>query len=617
VINEGPLLFRPELIEEESLLNYIYRLSIANKYPSMSYISDLLNIVRSNLYANSFSEIAINELSKLTLLSKQALFEKTAQYFESYFGELKFNVIQKSSLKCCPLCLRSDLKHKLNWIFNYVFVCPSHNVLLIDKCEGCNKSLDFPSLIKYKCTTCGFDIRNSTLTILESGSGIFLSQQFICELMEGEKGNFIMDINLKKYMELTYRSLILLDGLPSFIDFEGGKHQIYSLASKIGGTFSNHKLAFAFANVHWMYQNYPRNFYIVLDAFYQKQYYKRKYARKRFEELFYNGDFQIIKDSYDEFWKIKIREGNEQNNFLKKQGNQINVEIENLTKYAVRERFGLSRDEVRQLWEHRDLLIEIMRGGKSQLLLSKDAVDKLQTELDNWRFMITKKEAITILGIGEKMFHSIVSAGYIQIKHVSWNIYEYIDKRELDDFISKYVQNTLIKKGGIGLHEAIKKFQEFGLKIEMVLKLIDCKKLSPFTGKSNGTLGDIKFEKSELSKRLKYAYIDGKLMYSLKNLQEKLNMSKNTLHQMIDKGIIEPEKTVKTNGGKVRYYFLMSEMDKFIESHITVPDAAIEFNVSRDSLYRLIKRGKIESILEGTSSTHLLEKNQLIRVLKK
>ena len=68
--------------------------------------------------------------------------------------------------KVCPLCWRERKILLLPWMLSHITTCPTHRVLLVDRCDGCGKKLRF-SLSQGTCRACGRDIGALTVRSID------------------------------------------------------------------------------------------------------------------------------------------------------------------------------------------------------------------------------------------------------------------------------------------------------------------------------------------------------------------------------------------------------------------------------------------------------------------
>lgn len=65
--------------------------------------------------------------------------------------------LEQGQGKVCPLCWRERKILLLPWMLSHITTCPTHRVLLVDRCDGCGTKLRF-SLSQGTCRACGRDI---------------------------------------------------------------------------------------------------------------------------------------------------------------------------------------------------------------------------------------------------------------------------------------------------------------------------------------------------------------------------------------------------------------------------------------------------------------------------
>ncbi|SIQ29251.1 TniQ protein [Peribacillus simplex] len=616
------LLFRPEILKGESLTNYLYRLAAANRYPSISYITELINVKWFHLNSNSFPISSINELSKLTLYDYKELYNISLNYYEIQLGmHLGKLLVCKNRAKYCPLCINNTIKHKTEWNLHFVNICDEHHLKLIDSCVQCHYPLSISSLMKSECINCGYSLEVSSKPNTIRESDVLFKSHLIMRNMLYGKNPFILNsyLSIHDYMELATKSFYLIEGLSDFTASDTNEKVIYTLASTLNGERNNKNMSLAFTNVYWMYNNFPNNFYKVLDAFYQKPFNVRKYQKKQFEKLLLSHKFFLIKLAYEEFWEMQGRKGNIHSVALKKLRNIHKDKKINFTKKELTELYGLTRNDVNVIWNNKRMLRIVNRGGKEREVLPKESLKEIEKYIEDKNYLINLKETAHILGLPIETINILVKLGYLNKKIVLGKLSTKFDSREIDTFLFRNKGPFCESEIGINLQNALKKYKTSGLTIKKIFNLIYEGKLTPFTNKKDAKLKDIHFRFEEIEVYLNNHKNEenGIRRYSLREVKSLLKMDGETIHKMILKDIIKPVEIKITKNNKKRYFFSKNEIDLFIKCHIGVQAAVKEYPISEKGLLKLIKNGELKNVVSDISRINLIKRTELTKVIFK
>ncbi|MFF5395859.1 TniQ family protein [Peribacillus butanolivorans] len=604
-----PLLFRPKLITGESLSNYLLRLCEANRYFHISYISDLLDMKLHQVHSNSFSNSALETLSLLTLKDKENFYSRTTNYYEEVLGKrLGSQLILKTNVKCCPDCVNKDVYHKIEWTLRFVGICPYHRVILVDNCSCCSKKLTFASLINGICNNCGLAINKMKKEVILEKDALYPAQFYFQRLLKQETEL------LWSKMEQYSKSFYLLDGLNSFVEssINDRTSVIQSFVTQKHGGVTNKKLSLAFANAYWMFNNFPFNFYKVLDEFYQKSYQVRKYQKNQFEKLFDNGEFKVIEEAYDEYWKLQVKLRNAHYNFTVLYSSDINGSYSNYTKKDLMNQYSLTRNEVNQIWNNKEFLTEVKRGGEYKEVFLGQYINDVLKYLENKKNCITKKEVAVRLGLSIKIVTRLVKGGYLTQITVIGSGNNFFEKVEVENFREKY-RKIFIDNNPMGLLYGNEKGKKIEYSLITLLEMIDEGLLVSDTAfNKDQIISILKHQRKQKSTLISKHFRSGERMYSLEELTKLFKMKSSTIHKLIAKKIITIDKIVKTPKGNQRYYFSKNEVDGFLSNYIKVPAAAEEFNITKKKLLQFIKNGQLVNVLHGMSRINLLKRKDII-----
>jgi hypothetical protein len=155
------LAFHPKPYEDESLANYLYRLTVENKC-ILKWILGGRSLKKGQEYLilnTSVEDKILDSVSEYTELSKETLLKMTLNRFNYFHNKYFIEKISESSnnSKFCPVCLRENHYQRLFWQLKVVNMCVKHNTILLDKCS-CGRVSTLEAVITGKCI-CGSSLK--------------------------------------------------------------------------------------------------------------------------------------------------------------------------------------------------------------------------------------------------------------------------------------------------------------------------------------------------------------------------------------------------------------------------------------------------------------------------
>lgn len=209
-----PLINRTQILQDESLLSLLIRLTTLNFYElpvvlrgivledpnTLSYFRDDLEFpLKSTTYEKltSLTQLDIDSLYKTTLHRFAAILTPppytiayfrlptgiTAPYFpKGYF----YNQLHlQRAVQFCPKCLREEAYYRLRWAPVAISVCLQHECLLVDRCQVCNQAVSLQSVMRVRCDRCQADLtRVRTVSIGGDELGLLAQKIIQSWLME-------------------------------------------------------------------------------------------------------------------------------------------------------------------------------------------------------------------------------------------------------------------------------------------------------------------------------------------------------------------------------------------------------------------------------------------------
>lgn len=155
---KGKLLFHPIPFKHESITNYFFRLSQANR----CRVEWLLNEfgLNTEYTINGLNGLIdgrkIKEIAFATGLSPQIVREMTFLKYSSPNSTIDdlSDFIYLDGSGFCPLCLQENIYHRLFWQIKNLNICTHHSTYLAYKCLKCLRNITPMKVAKGKCT-CG------------------------------------------------------------------------------------------------------------------------------------------------------------------------------------------------------------------------------------------------------------------------------------------------------------------------------------------------------------------------------------------------------------------------------------------------------------------------------
>ncbi|MEO8391579.1 MAG: TniQ family protein [Chloroflexota bacterium] len=86
----------------------------------------------------------------------------------------------------CPLCLREQPFHRLDWSLNLILACRKHQCLLANCCPACGSALTIPSIVNTECQKCHASLLKTRVTSLRNDILGLYSQETLASWLAGE-----------------------------------------------------------------------------------------------------------------------------------------------------------------------------------------------------------------------------------------------------------------------------------------------------------------------------------------------------------------------------------------------------------------------------------------------
>jgi hypothetical protein len=159
-------LFVPEVIDDESLISYIYRLSKVNDH-EIAWIYEFLGMNVSKIRKKGFQLgkeiIDTSILVEITGIDQHVL-DNLSLNIKNSIPEIQKKIdqyaIRTIKKQFCPLCLNEKKYYRKIWDLSIYTRCHIHNCLLLCSCTVCNRSITTHDVINDFCK-CGYRLSSN------------------------------------------------------------------------------------------------------------------------------------------------------------------------------------------------------------------------------------------------------------------------------------------------------------------------------------------------------------------------------------------------------------------------------------------------------------------------
>jgi hypothetical protein len=606
------LINRPMPINEESLASYLYRLAKANYFWSAHSFIESFGTTTAKVDNNEVTENVINMVANRAGYNALNIRSMAHIPFKEAWGEvIHLKVIMKNSVKYCPTCIDDCLHHKLIWCFHPISVCLKHRKMLVDRCEGCGSRISMSRLMSEQCG-CGFVLKQSKGKTIKTKSYIYRSQEELRnEVLGGSNCKiFLGEYSLEEHINLAEHCFHLLSGMNSFIEHREKK--LSAFHNKKDCFHDNEMYALLYGNVFWMFNDFPNNFYKVLDKLFETRAYPQLFYIKKnaFEQLFSESGFGNIQEAYEGYWLDKYNSGEIRLDFSVFKDKDSLKELRNyLTKDEIKMTCGFSYPMIESLVAKG--LVEMRKVTKGKY--KRHMIDRknFNNILQKQSTMITRGEAAELLGVQRDSVTKLVKAGILEIKRAPFG-QEKINIAE----VKKLIADCSGKQGniqGIQFHDVLIKYSVNGLSIQKLIEFIKGKRLVPYCLKRDYKLSDLLFNEHELEKcmvMLKKEQ-ESNRGYYFNDVFKLLKIGEKMLWRFVDHEILVPDEVVTWKDGRKRYFFHKNKVDQFASAHVSISEATRKFDVCRNKLKMWHEAGWIKDYSKGLSKNYLFRVDEL------
>ncbi|SEB73917.1 hypothetical protein [Paenibacillus sp. GP183] len=337
--------------------------------------------------------------------------ENNGYNLKGFFGSILYpKIIMKNKVKYCPVCIRGKYYHRTVWCITPFHLCIEHNVMMVDQCPQCGHLINMAAFTTQRCEICSLSYE-STESAVNQNFIFKESQQQLINSIWDKESYVIANCNFDQFFLLAYKSFYLLIGGIDYTAMTSEKLSFFYNRSK--GEKSGFNLANALANVYWMYLEFPKHFFIVLEDFLRRNNGSQRYGRlKAFEIIFDDQVFTWIQEAYNDYFLEQIDEGNVRKDFsVFKRNPGLLADRRKVRREEVRQITGIAYEKLHELNDFNELQIETKyTNGQQRYLVEKTT---LADYLSNKQSLISKKEVGLIIGVISDSVQKIVDAGYL------------------------------------------------------------------------------------------------------------------------------------------------------------------------------------------------------------
>lgn len=438
------LLRTPQPHLDESLNGFLLRVTAANGFDEMYRLLDQAGV--SPTVATTPNDLTA--LSSLLNVQTDAL-QRMAYWpmanrpkaYRSFRGtELRNYHAQLDPCRVCPECLRDAPYCRAAWDIRFACACPRHRVLLLDRCQGCQKPISWRRRSVTQCESCQADFRAFRSAAAED-SAIALCRS-IYKAVGIEHGVTVSPVDLPAFVDFL-PALQLLD----FIKFLGSygldpHGELERLRLPRRKPEHLHQMLIAAADA---LRNWPTGFHELLDRVRTKN--LGQITRTGLSGQF--GDFYItlmrkfssghLSDVKEAFLSYIGQDGGHA--FATKRGFKFEFSGDRdfMTRPEVAEFLGIASQTVDVLHQEGEIQGNTHPMGMTRThgVFDRQSVEAYR---DRRRHVIESRAAAARLGLSTSTFRQLIDGGLLEpLTRVSYRprkAYE-IDERGIDELLER------------------------------------------------------------------------------------------------------------------------------------------------------------------------------------
>lgn len=494
--------------KDESIRGYIIRLSEENDYDTSKRLFRQVKLQKYNKFENLLvpqRKIDLSILSHLSgrpqnQLNSLMLFDDVDilnHIDDGLYHEVWRHGACTHQQRICPLCLCKKGYHKNCWELTVMTVCPDHNCVLIDNCQGCRKRID-PYRDKLFYCNCGFDFRKSK--VFQGQSNL---SKFIDSIYNNNSKEIIIDnnINCMNRFEFVYTLLILVrlvNGISST-----KRSNLSAPLIKNSGIIDNLDKAFS------IFDDWPKTFYLFLDELRKKESSPISFANLNsfFAKHFCTERLSFMSEAFKFYLQHYWKEGYEQT-------------------------LSITETEYKKIYSK--ITAVAIRGGET-------------VQVDG----LLSKEVSLMLGLGLDQVPVLRDRGILQ--PVSgpnidgspvWK-YSNVDcERILTGFELANIKDTSSAQS-LSFYKTVSNFAMYDLTLADLVDAVLKGFISPINKAGEGKLNEYSFDKNQIVNYLKQGYL------TIEEISKDLKVKRGAAERWVKQGYIKYSKSLRSGAFKL------------------------------------------------------------------
>ncbi|OCT12545.1 hypothetical protein A8709_32505 [Paenibacillus pectinilyticus] len=548
---------RPAILDKESISGFLYRLSKKNHFSTISWFNKFLDLSIYQSQNNDFNTECVSRLCYLINKEVDYFGFSNGYCLKEHLGlELYSKIIMRNKIKFCPVCINENYYHRTIWSFTTFHLCHEHQVMLVDQCTRCYNFISMAAFMDRRCQSCSFEFKKTESNVVKNFIFVESQNQIINGFWDKEYP-VVSNNNLNQFFQLAFHSFHLLIDARDYVLMTSNKLSFYH--NRANGEKRGEQLANALANVYWMYADFPKHFYIVLDEFTSSNKGTKRYDRLRaFENIFNDINFIWVQEAYNSYFIDQIDKGRVRKDFsVFKKNPLLLAKRKKVRREEVRQSTGIAYEKLHELNDFNEINIEIeMTNGQQRYLVENST---LEGYLSNRQSLISKKEVGLILGVTPDSVQKIVDAGYltpIQVGKSPMIVYRVQEVQQLllncCGEIASELKPTLIK-----FHDVLIKYSVNSLTIVHIIDFTLSGQLTAYRLNQEGTLADNYYDLSELKcclDTMKKKRQNEKGLF-FNDVMKILKIGEKRLWKILKEQSIPADYILHMKDGRKRYYF--------------------------------------------------------------
>jgi hypothetical protein len=615
---------------DENLLGYIVRLTEENGYETPAWITML---GKAGYRGSKWKEIGETGLSNCSLMfyDEAAYYDGLAQVTGAtseaiqraaypaappakrgsvrywMFNEPVSRTLIGTKPKICPDCLAEQNYCRKIWDLTIMTVCPLHRCSLISSCPQCQQPLRWHRNEVARCHHCGVDWRSCLEQRrvpeqeLEYVRQIYRRCGLTVNTLPAASTNPLYSLNLEDYIRVLFFIASQFDGLNETIGKCLRKNSVEKLHSLMARAFI-------------VFEEFPHNYHEFLE-------WRRSVptelpnSKKNCETglhkdfgnfwitiytVFKSQQFGFLRDAFEQYLRERWDGGYISTNSRLNESTRFSKDRKYLTRGQAMRLLKTHLGWVDRFADEGRIKVKVKRTEHKRLMLY-NAVDvrRLRAEFDQ---SLGLQPTAKRLGVGVKQLKELVEYGYITALrgravdgYKPWRFSIAV----VDDFLEKLAtfvrQNPDRKARRIDLHRAVKCAGRTSIKMVCFIHSVLNGELRPCGwDKRNGVYGLLFLEPDVLAYIQHGYWKDNAQQMTINGAAKKLNMRRDVLKFLVEKGFIKVEANITNRMAKLGARAIgASELERFVATYIPTVHLAYELKSTSQRVLKVLKTKNI------------------------